>query len=77
MPHFTKGIDTPRGKFTFHFNRIFTAGGDNYHISFVDNKHKAQMFNMIESGGRWNIVDLENLPDWIVTIEQTIGVRYP
>jgi hypothetical protein len=73
MPHFTKRLETSKGPFIFHFNRIFTAGGVHYHISFIDKNRKSQAFNMSEDGGKWTFVNPDNLPDWMVTIEAKLG----
>jgi hypothetical protein len=72
MPHFEKLIDTVNGVARFYFNRIYSAEGVRYHISFIDADKKVHMFLMQENGQGWFLLQKQNLPSWVSEKEEEL-----
>ena len=73
MMHFAKKINTSRGDAHFYFNRVYTPSGVRYRISYMNNRRKSEMFEMEENAGKWRLLDLENVPAWIIKMETELS----
>jgi hypothetical protein len=73
MPQFSKRFSTKWGISNFYFNGIFTVEGLRYHISTIDKDRKAIMFYMEPNENKWQVVDRENYPDWILILEEELS----
>lgn len=66
--HFANTIETRHGRLNFYYNKIYTANGERFHISFVE-KNKTSSLLMKENEQIWSIINRENCPDWIIELE--------
>ncbi|GAC1420585.1 MAG: hypothetical protein NVS9B7_11180 [Flavisolibacter sp.] len=73
MMHFAKKVTSPTGHANLYFNRIYTAKGLHYHISYVNHAKKAQVFDMEERNGDWILINLDKVPSWIIKIEKDLS----
>lgn len=73
MPHFTKTIGTDQGFMNFYFNGIFTAQGERYHVSAIGRNNRAIIFHLEKTGKKWCLVETQDMPDWLPTIEQKLS----
>jgi hypothetical protein len=72
MLHFTKRIQTDFGTPEFKFNRLF-MGGVRYHVAVLDEHKKTYIFNMEVLNGKWKIVYVPKIPEWILQIETELS----
>jgi hypothetical protein len=73
MPHFTKIIGTEYGSMNFYFNRIFIAEGIRYHVSAIGTNGRAIIFHLEKIGNNWCLVKTEDVPHWLLAIEQKLS----
>jgi hypothetical protein len=74
MIHFAIRMETPNGMVSLYFNGLLTADGIRYHISFVDREGKVHIIIMDEHKGRWKIINPQNYPEWIVSLESEFEI---
>ena len=67
--HFTRLLETYYGYITFHFNKIHTAAGMQYHISCMGPNRKVYALQMAEVLGQWHVTPVSKCPLWIKMLE--------
>jgi hypothetical protein len=72
MGSFTRQVKTEEGKLEFTFLRVFTTNGVRYYVTVTDNHHKPFLFHMEEQNEEWKIVDDQNIPEWILRVEDQL-----
>lgn len=72
MPKFSKKISTDQRNFEFHFNRIYTVDGREYHVSVKDH-YSSHHFLMNEGEGQWRISEATKTVEWIKDLEPELG----
>jgi len=67
--YFTRLVETSYGYVKFHFNRICTAEGIQYHISCMVPNRKVYFIQMAEILRQWHITPASKCPLWIKELE--------
>ena len=71
---FTKKLHTEDGGIReFFFNRIYTAGGIQFHVSVLNSMGELLHFNMVEKYRKWHIDKAPQPPDWVMKLEEDLN----
>lgn len=69
LPYFTHLLETPYGYTKFHFNRIHTVEGIQYHVSFKPLHKKAYHLQLAQMLNHWQITPITRCPLWIKVLQ--------